>query len=78
MEIILSTNIKKYSYKNLDIKVLAHGKDMPWSRRLRLSLEKAKNDIVLPLSEEFFLISKVNEADFSKFLELITTKKEID
>lgn len=78
MEIILSTNTKKYSYKNLDIKVLSQGKDMPWSKRLRLSLEKAKNDIVLPLSEDFFLKSKVNEAVFTKVLELITTKKEID
>jgi len=78
MEIILSTNTKKYSYKELNIKVLTHGEDVPWSKRLRLSLEKSKNNIVLPLSEDFFLKSKVNEDVFTKVLELISKEKEID
>jgi len=78
IEIILSTNTKDYSYKNLNIKVLAHGKDMPWSKRLRLSLEKAKNDIVLPLSEDFLLRSEVNKDVFTKVLDLIIYEKGID
>ncbi len=78
IEIILSTNTKNYSYKNLNIKVLTHGKDVPWSKRLRLSIEIAKNDIILPLAEDFLLLSKVNKNDFDKVLDLIVKEKAID
>ncbi len=78
LEIILSTNTKEYSYSNLNIKTIAHGENLPWSKRLRLSLEMAKNEIVLPLSEDFFLISKVDEIAFTKVLDSIIIEDEID
>ena len=78
IEIILSTNTKQYTYKNLNIKVLTHGLEMPWSKRLRICLDTAKNDIVLPLSEDFLLRSVVDKDVFATVLNLITTKKEID
>jgi len=78
IEIILSTNTKDYSYKNLNIKVLTHGKDAPWSKRLKLSLEAAKYKVVLPLSEDLLLRSKIKEKVFRKILNLISNNKEID
>ncbi len=78
IEIILSTNLKQYSYKNLNIKILTHGMNVPWSKRLRICLDKAKYEIVLPLSEDFLLISEVNKDAFNKVLQLITEKEEID
>lgn len=47
-------------------------------KRLKLSLEQAKYDIVLPLSEDYFLKSKVDFKWFSYFVDLISENKEID
>jgi len=78
MELILSTNTKEYTHETLKIKVLAHGNDLPWSKRYKLCLEQAENEIVLPLSEDFFLKSKIDEKDFMTALYLILNEKEID
>jgi len=78
MELLLSTNSKSYSYKDLDIKVLQHGKDISWSERLLLSLEKAKFNIILPISEDLLLRTKINEKVFLKVLDLISGVSEID
>lgn len=78
MEIILSTNTKNYTHETLNIKTLSHGNNLPWSKRYKLCLEQAKNEIVLPLSEDFFLKSKINEEDFMTVFNLIRSEKEID
>ena len=77
-EIILSTTTKSYEFEELNIKTLAHGRDATWGKRLKLSLEQAKYDIVLPLSEDYFLKSKVDFRWFSYFVDLISENKEID
>lgn len=77
-EIILSTNTKDYSYPNLNINVLKHGKTTSWSKRLRLSLEKAKNDIVFVLVEDFFLTKKMDVDVFNQLLNQIKTNPKID
>jgi len=77
-EIILSTNNKTYNHKTLNIKVLKHGNDLSWSERFMLSLEAAKYEIVLPLSEDFLLRSKVNEATFSAVLKMMMEEENID
>jgi len=77
-EIILSTTTKSYEFEGLNIKTLAHGNDAPWGKRLKSSLEQAKYDIVLPLSEDYFLRSKVDFNKFSYFVDLISKNKEID
>ncbi len=77
-EIILSTTTKKYEFPGLKIKTLAHGKDAPWGKRLRLSIKEAKYDIVFPLTEDYFLKSKVDFKMFNYFVNLISDNKQID
>jgi hypothetical protein len=77
-ELILSSNTKKYNHPDLEIRSLTHGKDMPWSKRLKQSLDQAKNEIVLVLVEDFFLLSKMNNSVFESLLKLIKTEDKID
>lgn len=77
-EIILSTNLKEYSYPGLNINTLANGMDVPWSKRLQISIEKSKNDIIFLIGDDFFLLSKVDKNLFNHQLELILKNKEVD
>ncbi|MCF6296957.1 MAG: hypothetical protein L3J08_03080 [Flavobacteriaceae bacterium] len=77
-EIILSTTTKIYEFHGLEIKTLAHGDNSPWGERLKMSLKHAKYDVVMPLSEDYFLRSKVNFKQFSYFVNLIYNNKKID
>jgi len=77
-EIILSTNNKDYSYPGLNIITLANGMHTPWSKRLQISIEKSKNDIIFLIGDDFFLLSKVDQNLFNEQLELIINNKEID
>lgn len=77
-EIILSTNTKSYSHPDLNINVLTHGKTTSWSKRLRLSLEKAKSDIVFVVVEDFFLTKEMNTDIFDQLLNQIKTNPKID
>jgi len=78
LEIILSTNEKNYSNNSLDIKVIKHGNNLAWSKRYLLCLEAAKYEVVLPLSEDFFLKSKMNYNAFKKVVQLISSREDID
>lgn len=78
-EIILSTTeINDYKFEGFNIKVLAHGKDTPWGKRLKLSLAEAKYDIVMPMSEDYFLKSKVDIKKFEYFINLMSKNTQID
>lgn len=77
-EIILSTTTKNFEIEGLEIKTLAHGNDASWGRRLRLSMLASKYDVVLPLSEDYFLKSKVNFERFNYLIDLIYNNDEID
>lgn len=77
-EIILSTNTKKYDFQGLPIITLANGLDISWSKRLRLSIEKAKNDIIFLIGDDFFLLSKIRKELFNQQLDLIIQNSEID
>ncbi|MDY7394107.1 hypothetical protein UMM65_02560 [Aureibaculum sp. 2210JD6-5] len=77
-DIILSTTTKDYSFEDLNIKVIKHGNDAAWGQRLKNSLKKAKHEIVLPISEDYFLRSRVNFEKFRYFVNLIYTNQEID
>lgn len=77
-EIILSCNIKCYNYDGMNIKVLNHGLETPWSKRLKLSLDAAANDIVFVLVEDFFILSRMDISVFNNLLMMISTQKEID
>lgn len=76
-EIILSTNNKDYENSLLKIRTIKHG-DIPWSKRLKVSLENSKNDIVLVLVEDFFLFSRIDKKILITLTSLITSTKEID
>ena len=77
-EILLSTTNKIYEFDSLGLKTITHGNDAPWSKRLRQTLEQAKYDVVLPISEDYFLKSKVNFEKFKYFVDLMYENNEID
>jgi len=77
-EIILSTNNKDYSYTGLNIITMANGMDVPWSKRLQISINKSKNDIIFLIGDDFFLLSKVDQNLFNEQLDFIINNKEID
>lgn len=77
-EIILSTNTKKYSYPGLDIISLTNGINTPWSKRLRDSLNIAKNEIVLVIVEDFILRSPIDVKVLNEFLLLMKKSDKID
>ncbi len=77
VEIILSSNTKRYNHKTLNIKSVTHSSKDSWSKRCKASLEKAKNDVVLPLSEDFFLLSKIDKTAFIELLNLMLGNDEI-
>ncbi len=77
-DIILSTTSKDYSFPGLDINVIQHGNDAPWGKRLKQSLKQAKYDVVFPLSEDYFLRSRINFPMFKHFVDLMYENKEID
>lgn len=77
-DIILSTNTKDYQFEGLNIRVLKHGNDAPWGKRQKESLKLAKYDIVFPLSEDYFLRSRVNFKMFKHFVDLMKNNEEID
>ncbi len=77
-DIILSTTTKSYQFEGLNIKTLTHGANAPWGQRLKNSLKEAKYDVVLPISEDYFLRSKVNFKWFSHLVNLMYANKEID
>lgn len=77
-DIILSTTTRSYEFEGLNIKTLAHGKSTPWGKRLKLSLEMAKYDIVVPMSEDYFLKSRVNFKQFEYFVDLFNKFNKID
>jgi hypothetical protein len=77
-EIILSTNTKSYSYPGLNILSLANGMDTPWSKRLKMSLERAKNDNVLVMVEDFILRSPIDTKILDDFLLLMNQSDKVD
>lgn len=77
-EIILSTNTLSYEFAGLDINCVAHGLDVPWSKRLKSSLKLAKNNIVFVMVEDFFLRSRINTTMFNEFVNLLKTDPLVD
>ncbi len=76
-ELLLSTNSKSYSYPGLNIKSLHNGDDS-FSKRVKKSLEIAKNDIVLLIIEDFFLRSKLDNILLKELVYLMKSEKNID
>jgi len=73
-ELILSTNDKTFSYPGLEIKMITHGLEAAWSKRLKDSLDQAQNDLVLVLVEDFFLRSKMNSKAFHTVVDLMNNE----
>ena len=76
-EVLLSTNHNDYTHDGIDIKVLKHG-NVPWSLRLKKSLEFATNDIVLVLVEDFVLRSSVDNNILESFVLRMQNEPSID
>ncbi len=68
-EIILNTESKSFQYEGFAISEPLHcGKDVSWSQRLAMSLDKAKNPYVLIMLEDFYMKAPVDHATFCKTL----------
>jgi hypothetical protein len=81
-EIILNTNSKKFEYPGLHINCYnfldkANIESFPWAKRLILNLEKAKNDVILILFDDYFIKSKVDSIKLMKMTDLMLTNPEI-
>jgi len=76
-ELILSTNSKSYNYPGLEIKTITHG-DVSWSKRLKDTLDKAENELVLVIVEDFFLRSKLDADILQTLLDLMNNMDKID
>lgn len=77
-EIILLTNTLNFEFTGLNIKTLANGIDTPWSKRLKTGIEKAKNDIIFLIGDDFFLLDKINDKHFDEQLALIKENQDVD
>jgi len=77
-EIILSTNTKTFKFPDLKIKTITHGEKTAWSKRLKVCLKKAKNDIVLVMAEDMFLRSIIDVKKLKDFLALMKGADDID
>lgn len=77
-ELILITNTVIYKNNNLEVTTVNAGLDTPWSLRLRLGLEKAKNELIFLIGDDFFLLDYLNSSHLNKFIELINNSKGID
>ena len=77
-EIILSTNNLDYDYPGLDVKVVTHGLNKPWSKRVFDSINEASNETILLLVEDYFLRSNINESKFLEYLELFESNSDVD
>lgn len=71
IEILLSTQTKDYSNPDFNLKVVKHGMKAAWSQRLRQTLEKASNKIILFLDEDAFLRSEVNMSLLAKLVDMM-------
>ena len=77
-EIILSSNTKTFDFQGLDIKMLTHGKDAAWSKRLKNCLKEASNDIVMVMAEDMFLRSPIDTEQLKAYIQLMLENEEID
>ena len=77
-EIILSTTGKIYELEGLPIKTIVHSPNDPWGKRTKACLEQAKYDLVMPMSEDYFLKSPVNFDSFKYFYNLMKENEKID
>lgn len=70
-EVILSTNFKDYTFDGLDLLTIKHG-NVPWSKRFKDTLLRAKNEIVFVVVEDFLIRSRIDNNRFNFYLNLIS------
>lgn len=79
LPIVLNTETKKYSFKNL--KITTYGvckkKSMPWGKRLKENLKLINTDFVLFFLDDFWLDEKVNNKEFEKVFNFINKNEDV-
>ncbi len=80
-EVLFVTNSLTYVNPDLKVRTITtsekNKKILPWSKRLHIALEQAKNEIVFILLEDLFLRSEGNEQKFKELIRLIYQHPEI-
>lgn len=77
-EIILNTESKEFHHGGMKIsKPLNCSKDVSWSDRLSLSLQRVKTPYVLIFLDDYYLKENVNHGNFLKSLEYMKTHQDI-
>lgn len=77
-EILLLNNTKEYSDRDLQVNVIKCGAKTIWSKRLQMGLNRAKNELIFLIGDDFFLLSKMNPFHFEEQVDIINSEKEID
>lgn len=77
-EVLLLTNSLDYTHNNIDINVIKCGNETAWSDRLKKGLQKAKNELVFLIGDDFFLLNKMGRQKFDQYVDLINCADQID
>lgn len=79
--IVLNTELKRWSFKNLDIKCtqsqFGHPHQLSWSQCLVNALDQISTDLVLYMQEDYFIEQPVDHGTVCSLAELMTSTPEI-
>ena len=75
--VILNTETKSFSMKEMNIEVFNSSVDLTWSKRLLMALDEIDTEYVLFFLEDFFLMSQVNTQVFASALECMKNNEKI-
>jgi hypothetical protein len=77
-EILLLTNTKEFCSHALRVKTIKCGIRTPWSKRLKIGIEKANSEIIFLIGDDFFLLEKMNKTLFDQQVNLMVENSKID
>ncbi len=76
-EIVLNTEEKVYDCDFLNVKTICTGKNVPWSKRVKMALKQIDTEYVCFFLEDFFLQEAVDTEMFEKTLSFMKENKNV-
>ena len=77
-EVLLLNNSLDYDHDTVDIEIVSCGLEAPWSKRLRMGIERAQSDIIFLIGDDFFPLSRVHCDLMESQFDLMRKNLEID
>lgn len=77
-EVLLLNNSLDFKHAKVDVTPVNCGLEAPWSKRLRIGIEKAQSDIIFLIGDDFFPLSKVDTGLLESHYSLMMTNDGID